>query len=251
MKKSRLWIALLAVTLLPLSIVACTAVPKGAMAEAQGISPSTSEAVQRIITVVGVGQVSLAPDIGQINVGVEARAPTVSETKAEIDRQMAAIVETLRALGVADKDMQTSQYSIHYEREPVVRESPGASTGAYRVSSMLRLTVRDVEQVGTVLDAAVEAGANQVYGVQFTVSDDDKWQSEAREAAMADARSRAEELARLAGVTLGQVISVSEVIGGSPIPVYRAAAELAYGGGGIAPGELELSAQVQVTYAIQ
>jgi uncharacterized protein YggE len=263
------------------------------MAEAQEISPTASEGIQRMITVVGAGRVSLAPDIGQINVGVEARASTVSEAKVEVDRQMAAIVATLRALGLDDKDMQTSQYSIYYEREPILREEPGTSTGAYHVSSMLQLTVRDVDQVGSVLDAAVEAGANQVYGVQFTVSDDAKWQSQARVEAMADARARAEELARLAGVTLGQdgvqftvsddakwqsqarveamadararaedlarlagvtlgqVISVSEVIGSSPVPVYRAAAEIAYGGGGIAPGELELSTQVQVTYAIQ
>ena len=251
MRKSRFWIVLSAVALVALAIAGCTAVPKGTVAEAQGISPTVSEGVQRLITVVGVGEVSLVPDVGQINVGVEARAATVSEAKAEVDRQMAALVDVLRTLGLDDKDIQTSQYSIHYEREPMVRESPEAGTGAFRVSSMLRLKVRDVEQVGNVLDAAVQADANQVYGVQFTVSDDTKWQSEAREAAMADARARAEELARLAGVTLGQVVSVSEVIGASPVPVYRAASEMAYGGGGIAPGELELGAQVQVTYAIQ
>jgi uncharacterized protein YggE len=114
---------------------------------------------------------------------------------------------------------------------------------------MLEVTVRDVNVAGDVLDGVVEAGANQVYGVTFTVSDDSKWQSEARKNAVADARARAQELAGLTGVELGEVQLVSEVIGGGPVPI--AYAERAMGGGGIAPGELEMSTQVQVTFAIQ
>ena len=92
----------------------------------------------------------------------------------------------------------------------------GESQGGYRVSNMLRVTVRDVERAGDVLDAAVEAGANQVYGVTFTVSDESRWQGQAREKAFADAKARAAELAGLAGVELGAVQSVSEVIGAWP-----------------------------------
>jgi uncharacterized protein YggE len=115
---------------------------------------------------------------------------------------------------------------------------------------MLEVTVRDVEKAGDVLDAVVAAGANQVHGVNFTVSDNEKWQSEAREKAVADAKSRAQEFAGLTGVELGDVLSVSEVIGGSA--PYVAYAERGMGGGGgIAPGELEMSTQVQVTFAIQ
>jgi uncharacterized protein YggE len=155
-------------------------------------------------------------------------------------------------MGIAEKDIQTSHYSIYYEREPVPtpREGPvGEEQGAYRVSSMLQVTVRDVEKAGAVLDAVVEAGANQVYGVTFTVSDRAQWEGQAREKAVADAKARAGELARLTGVELGEVLSVSEVIGGGTVPM--AAFERAVGGGGIAPGELEFSTQVQVTFAIQ
>ena len=83
----------------------------------------------------------------------------------------------------------------------------------------------------------------------FTISDEAKWQGKAREKAMADAVARAEELPRVAGVELGAVLSVSEVVGGVPVPMR--VAERAFGGGGIAPGELELGTQVRVTFAIQ
>ena len=234
--------ALLILSILALLLVACTGVQAKPLAEAQR---------ERDITVVGVGRVNLVPDIAKINVGTETRASTVSEAKGKVDRQMEAIAIALEELGVVEKDIQTSQYSIYYEQEPYqpLARDEGAATeprGAYRVSSMLEVTVRDVAQAGDVLDGVVAAGANQVYGVNFTVSDDQKWQSQAREKAMADARARAVELAALAGVELGDVLSVSEIIGSGGV----AFAERGMGGG-IAPGELEKSTQVQVTFAIR
>jgi uncharacterized protein YggE len=117
---------------------------------------------------------------------------------------------------------------------------------------MLRVTVRDVEGAGEVLDAVVEAGANQVYGVNFTVSDEAEWQGQAREKAMADAAERAYELASLAGIELGEVLSISEVIDGIWSSPMRVGWDPGIGGGGgFAPGELEMSTQVQVTFAVQ
>jgi len=232
------------VALLAASLAACTAVPTA--------SRSESPAAARAITVVGEGTVNLEPDLATINVGAEARADAVSEAKAEVDAQMAAITAALQQAGVDERDIQTSHYSIYYEQEPmpVMSEGPAPENrGGYRVSTMVRVTVRDVDKAGDVLDAVVQAGANQVAGVSFTVSDESTWQSDARAKAMADARSRAQELAELADVALGDVLSVSEVIGSSPIPVV--ALERGLGGGGIAPGELELSTQIQVTFAIQ
>jgi uncharacterized protein YggE len=255
-KKARV---LLLTALLALSLAACAGVqaqPQEATQDAPGGTSSQPQAPSegRAITVVGVGKVSLVPDVARINVGAEARASTVAEAKAEVDRQMDAIVSALKELGVAEKDIQTSHYGIYFEREPFpgpVREGGSAlqAAGVYNVSNMVEVTVRDVNVAGDVLDGVVEAGANQVYGVTFTVSDDSKWQSEARKNAVADAVARAGELAGLTGVELGQVLSVSEVIGGGAVPI--AYAERAMGGGGIAPGELEMSTQVQVTFAIQ
>jgi hypothetical protein len=219
-------------------------------AESQAVPSSPAQDPLRTITVVGTGKVSLVPDVAQVSVGAEARSDTVSEAKAEVDRQMVAINSALKEMGVDEKEIQTSHYSIHYEREPMqaMQEGPvGESQGGYRVSNMLRVTVRDVERAGDVLDAAVEAGANQVHGVTFTVSDESSWQGQAREKAMSDAEARAAELAGLAGVELGAVQSVSEVIGAWPAAMTPESIM----SGGFAPGELELSTRVQVTFAIQ
>ena len=215
-------------------------------------APAGQESV-RYITVVGQGEVSLTPDIAQINVGAEATAETVSEAKAEVDSRIEAILATLEEMGIAEKDIQTSQYSIYYEQESVfgpAREEPSSEAGGlYRVSNMLNVTIREIERAGEVVDAAVEAGANRMYGVSFTVSETVEWESEAREKAMADARARAEELAGLAEVTLGEVLSVSEVVGGGSVVVEKEVMA-AFGGGVIMPGELEVSTQIQVTFAI-
>jgi uncharacterized protein YggE len=166
---------------------------------------------------------------------------------------MGAITIALLEMDVAERDIQTSQYSIYYEpdptRPPVAPEGTDEEqAGAYRVSNIVEVTVRDIETASAVLDSAIEAGANQVYGVNYTVSDDQSWQSQAREEAIADAGARAEEYAQLLGMELGQALSVSEVIGSQvPFAFERAMG----GGGGIAPGELEMTVQVQVVYAAQ
>jgi uncharacterized protein YggE len=242
---------LLVVAALAVLLVADISVGAATMIESQGVPPSTLPSAPRTITVVGTGSVSGVPDIAQLNVGAESKADIVSEAKTEVDRQMTAIMMALRGMGIGDGDIQTSHYSIHYERQPVhvVYEGlPGGVQTGYRVSSMLRVTVHDIEKAGDVLDAAVEAGANQVHGVTFTVSDVRTLQWQAREKAIADAEARATELAGLAGVQLGMVQSMSEVVGSWPMPatVVRDPGI----GGGFAPGELELSTQVQVTYTI-
>ena len=235
-------------------VAACTPARAAPPADALADQLIQSPSVSRYVTVVGAGRVSLAPDVARIHVGAEATAPSVSTAKADVDAQIDAILAALEAQGIADADIQTSNYSIYYVREPgtpVLREGDvDAEQGGYRVSSTLRVTVRDVDTVGTILDAVVEAGANQVYGVEFTVDDETKWQSEARAAAVADARARAEELAKLSGVKLGKVLSISEVIGSAVSPVAMASAERGFGGAGIAPGEMEMGTQVQVTFAI-
>jgi uncharacterized protein YggE len=212
---------------------------------------ATDSQVSRTITVVGIGKVRLAPDVTEIQVGAEAVADTVKEAKNQVDEKVAAILTTLKGLGIEEKDIQTSSYDIYYESEiyPPMESAP-ASKGVYHVSNMLRVTVRNVEQAGDVLDAAVEAGANRVYGVYFTVSDETQWESKARESAVADGKARAEELARLSGVKLGDILAVSEIVGSAPV-FMPVALERAAGGGGIAPGEMEFSTQVQMTFAIQ
>jgi uncharacterized protein YggE len=125
----------------------------------------------------------------------------------------------------------------------------------YRVSNNAQITIREIDSVGAVLDAAIDAGANSVWGVNFRLDDPDRVQSQAQEAAIADAQAKAESLASLTGSSVGRVISISEIIGGGG-GVYGsnfAAQERGLGGGGagpISPGELELTMQLQVVYEL-
>jgi uncharacterized protein YggE len=109
--------------------------------------------------------------------------------------------------------------------------------------------VRDVNQLGDVLDKAVAAGANNIYGVNFSVDDTAKLEADARAKAVADAKARAQELAQLNGVQLGEVLTVSEVIGGPAYPMDFGAKGIGGGGTPVQPGELEVSMSIQITYA--
>ena len=210
------------------------------------------------ITVVGVGKASGTPDVAHITVGVETVAASVQQAVNDNKAKMTALLGALKDLGIADKDIRTDNYSVFTERLPVPvaspAEKPDSGPLAYHVNNQVNVTVRDVSKLGDTLDKAVAAGANNVYGVSFSVDDPSKLQADARAEAVADAKARAQDLAKLAGVNLGDVVSISEVIGG-PGPVFSAAAPVAMGMGGggapIQPGEQQVNISVQVTFAIK
>lgn len=235
----------------------------GVWAWGQVARPAAAQVTEKVqynpaqsITVVGQGSTRIKPDIARISIGVETLAETVKEAVQQNESQMTAILAALKASGIAEKDIQTTNYSIYFERPPEMPVSTEPSTEKakiqYRVSNMVNVTVRDLDKVGDVLDAVIEAGANNIWGVSFSLEDPKDAQAEARAKAIADAEARAKALAELSGVTLGPVLSVSEVIGGGVIPVPVAVAERAAvaGGGPISPGELEITYQVQVSYFI-
>lgn len=240
---------LIMIALLTGFLAACQ--PSTVQTAPNNAAQSDSASSIRSITVVGEGKVSQEPDIAVINIGASARAETASAAKAEVDADIAAIIAVLQDMDIAEKDIQTSHYSIMYEREqyPPMPELPAAETPAgYFVTNMLQVTVRNIGAAEAVLDAVVQAGANQVNGISYSVADQTSWQSVSRELAMADARRRAQELAELSEVELGEVQSVSEIIGGMATPFWVGESGLT--GSGIAPGELELTTQIQVTFTI-
>jgi uncharacterized protein YggE len=213
--------------------------------------------VVRGITVVGVGTASGTPDVAHVNVGVETESASVQQAVADNKAKMAQLLDALKALGIADKDIQTTNYGVYTQRQPVtgLDGKGGEGPTTYHVNNQVNVTVRDVAKLGDVLDKTVAAGANNIYGVNFSVDDTSKLEADARAKAIADAKARAENLAKLTGVTLGDVLSVSEVIGGAS-PIFegaRASVAMGLGGGGapIQPGELEVNMNVQVTYAIK
>lgn len=229
---------------------------------ATGCSLATSTASSatppnRTITVVGTGKAAGTPDVAQVTIGIETRNESVQKAAEENNATMSALLEAVKELGIEDKDIQTSNYSVYADRRPAPVTSPRVENEAvqeeqveYVVSNQVRVTVRDLEQLGDLLDKAMEAGANSIYGINFTVDDPSALQAEARANAVADARARAESLAELNGVQVGDVLSISEVIGG-PVPVMEAARAFAATAAPIEVGELEVGLSVQVTYIIR
>jgi len=221
----------------------------GTVSVAQGttaMTATTESQPVRSITVVGNGKAAAKPDIARVMVGVDRMAPTANEAADEANAGIEAIMEAVKGQGVEERDIQTAYFSVYPEMD--YREGGSGEVVGYRASSSLNVTVRDITKVGDILDQATTAGANNISGVNFTVDNSDPIEDQARQEAIGDANRRANDLALLMGVSVGEVLSISEVIGGAvPYPVGR---EMG-GGGGIAPGELEITSQVQVTYAIQ
>ncbi len=224
-------------------------------AAAQTSEAETGYSPAETITVVGQGSVAIRPDIARVSVGVETSGEAISDAVAENETQMQALLAALKAAGIEEKDIQTMNYSIQLDRYPesMPRVEPATSEPQplYRVSNMVNVTIRDLESVGDVLDAVVEAGANSIWGITFAVDDPSAAQADARADAIEDALARAGALAELSGVQLGPVMSVSEVVGGTSVPMPAAMERAVAAGGSISPGELEIGYQVQVTYFIE
>jgi hypothetical protein len=224
-------------------------------AQAPAAEPAS---LPRTITVVGLGSVKIEPDIAQASIGVETVGATVRTATTEATSTMDSVMAALKGLGIADKDIQTSGYSVWADRNPSpLGEGVTPQEPVYHVNNMVTVVIRKLDSVGAVLDASIEAGANSIYGVSFSIDKPEALESQARELAVADALKRAQELAALNQLMVGPVVSISEVVtGGSYESNFssKAFATAGYGGGGggeISPGELELSLRLQIVYAIQ
>lgn len=256
MLKRIMWVGLTVAVLLTVALGGAWLWGQAAVGEATAQETTTVDySPAQVITVVGQGSTRVKPDIARVTVGVETSATTIAEAVDENEVQMESVLAALQGAGIAEKDIQTTNFSISLDRypEPSPRSDEEQAQSTYRVSNMVNVTIRDLEQVGAVLDAVIEAGANNIWGVSFTVEDPSEARTEARADAVTDARERAEALAELSGVELGPVMSVSEVISGGAVPMaYDAMVERAAGGGtSISPGELEIGYQVQVSYFIE
>lgn len=214
------------------------------------LTGSTSQ--QTGIWVSGTGEVMAVPDVAILTVGVEARKATVKAAQSEAAAAMNAVVDALKSNGVGDKDIQTLWYSI----VPVTRwddKTDEQITTGYSVTNTVTAKIRDISKAGTIIDAVADAGGDltRISGITFTVNDPTAYYSQAREKAMKDAAAKAQQLAALAGVTLGKVIYISESGGYIPQPIRLY--DSAVGGSGytpISPGELDIILTVQVAYTI-
>jgi uncharacterized protein len=239
-----------------IAAVACVAaIALGAETEgnAEAADPPT-------ITVSGTGKISAAPDLAEISLGVLTHGPTARQALAANSEAMAALLETIKQQGVAAKDVQTTQIQIAPQYSQPRPGQPQPNDGefvprvvGYRVVNTVQVTARDISRLGTLLDAVVSAGANQMYGISFHIDQADKLLDEARKRAMADAKRKAELLAGEAGVVLGAPRSIQESGGPAPQPrMFMAGAMSARGAAvPVAAGEQELSVSVQVVYELK
>ncbi len=218
-------------------------------------APYQQAATERTITVTGYGTSYGAPDIVRVGLGVESVNPDIMAAMDDVSSRINAVMQTLQDAGVALEDIRTEYFSIYqdYSYSSAQPMEGGQSTPAYRVSTSLAVTVRNTENVGELIASAVSAGANLVNYMQFDIADRATLESQARTAAVADARARADELAAQLNVTVVEVIRVVEG-DQSSIPLYDRG-----GGGGmgasssvpISEGQLSVSMAVTITYLVQ
>ncbi len=213
---------------------------------------TAQEQPPRRLVVTGAGEASARPDVAVISAGVVVQADTASAALAENTRAMNRVLEQLRAAGLAAEDIQTAQFAVSplYEsRQPDPRTTQPPRIVGYQVSNQVSARVRDIERLGTTLDALVVAGANSIDGLSFDLADPKQVLGEARDAAVADALAKAKRYAAAAGVKLGRILSIEEG-GGYPPPRPMMRAEAMAADVPIAPGQTELSASVTITFAL-
>lgn len=215
----------------------------GLSAESLGTEASVSAAG---ITVVGTGSVRVAPDVAEWSFGVQTSGESAAAALADATEATERIVAALREAGVAADDLRTEQVSVY----PRTGED-GLSVSGYDASNTVRATIRDLDRAGSTLDAAVAAGANQVYGPTLTVSDAEAQYGDAVDAAFDDAKARAEAIAAKAGVTLGAPVAIVESGGGGVMPMYDRAAAEGAADMAIEPGTQDVGATLMVTFAIE
>ena len=201
-----------------------------------------------MISVTGEATVSVPPDLAQVDGGVTSEAKTAREASEANNAAMGKVLQALKGAGIEEKDIRTSRLSLQPQSAPN-RSGPAAIAG-YRASNRVTVRVRDVTKVASVIDTLVGAGANEIGGINFVVSQASKLLDEARERAVADARRKAEIYARAAGVTLGAPLSISEEGNAAPAPYRRMAAGMA-ASAPVAQGEETLAVTVSVSWAIK
>jgi len=250
MKKNLLLCAGLTLVVVIVALAGCS--PGRAVIE--GLEELNISYQQEGIWVAGTGEVSVVPDIVNLRLGIEATEISVAEAQTQAAEAMNEVMAALTDSGVVEKDIQTQYFSIRQVTR-WDREKEQEVVVGYRVTNMVTAKIRDVDKVGSIIDAVAEAGGDltRIDSIDFSIDDPTAYYEEARKEAMADAKAKAQELAKLAGVKLGKPTYISEGAQFStPIPRAVAVYEEAVGGAPtpISPGETKISLTLQVAYDI-
>ncbi|MGE5385769.1 MAG: SIMPL domain-containing protein [Betaproteobacteria bacterium] len=209
------------------------------------VALAPAQAAEKLVTVTGEATVAVAPDTAMIRLGVSTQEKTAREASEANAKQMTAVLAAIKDTGVADRDVQTSRLSLQPQYDP--NKSGTARLTGFQASNQVTVRIRDIDKLPTVLDRAITAGANEMSGIEFVVSEQSKLLDQARDDAIADAHRKAEIYAKAAGAKLGRVVSITEE--GSP-PPPRPIQAVRAGAVPIAPGEQTLRAIVTVSYEL-
>jgi uncharacterized protein YggE len=250
MKKSWLSVAGL---ILVIGIIGLTGCEQGAATQGE-ITNLNLNSQQQGIWVNGEGKVSAVPDIATLSLGIEAEETSVAEAQAQASEAMDKVMNALKDNGLAEKDIQTQYFNIYQvtKWDPETQEQ--VVTG-YRVTNMVTAKIRNIDKVGTIIDAVVAAGGDltRINSIDFSIDDPSTYYEEARKEAMADAETKANQLAELAGIILGKPTYISES-SNSPLVVSRTGSEVKAAEAAetpISPGELEININIQIAYEIK
>jgi uncharacterized protein YggE len=230
--------------------------PLLALVAALAISPEPAQAqnYQRplpLVTVTGQGSVDVPPDYAEVRLGVTTQGKTAREAGEANAKNMTALMAALGEAGIEAKDIQTSRLSLYplYTQPQAGRNEPPRLTG-YRATNEVRVKVRDLNKVGDVADRVIGAGGNEISGINFIVADPSRAADSAREAAIADARRKAEIYARATGAQVTRVFSVTEEGATPPLPLPMRAAAASMPATPISPGEQTLRVTVTVSFEL-
>lgn len=224
--------------------VAALSVQSGPVAGAAAATPA-----EHTITVTANGKVTVVPDVARVNLGVTITKSTVKAVRAAGADSMTRMIAAIKALGVADADIQTTNLSLY----PQYGNGSTPKIVGYQISEQIQVTVRDLDKAGDVVDAATAKGATDVNGISFEFADPVKAQNDARAAAVAAARVSAQAMAVAGNISLGAVVSITDATPPSPIFYgYGAmkAGTLSDVATPVQPGTQDLSATVTVVFAI-
>ncbi|HEX6385280.1 MAG TPA: SIMPL domain-containing protein [Anaerolineae bacterium] len=212
----------------------------------------TPTEAERTISVSGQGRVSARPDLAVVWLGVQTEADTAQEALEENSIQMQEVISATLEAGVEEDDVQTQVVRLQpiYDQPQDVQQR---ELQGYRATNIVEVTVRDLDDLGTLLDAAVEVGGNTIENIRFEIDDTDEVLVQAREAAVNNAREKAEQLTSLLDVELGEVLSISETSFTPPTPVVfeEPAAERLAAAVPVQPGTQSIEASVQIIWQIR
>lgn len=236
-----------------LRLLKCLLALAGLLSLASPLSAQERELPMRTMALMGIGEVRAKPDMAVITVGVTKRAVTAREALTQNNLAMTQVIELLKQMGVEEKDIQTSGFSVNpaYQYDNQNQQPPKLI--GYDVSNQAAVIIRKLEDLGSILDQVVSRGSNQIFGIAFSIADPKPLEDQARRLAVADAARKAQLYAESAGILLGRIVSILEHVQPPPVPIYAKIQRMEAQDASVpvAEGQQVIAAQVNVSWEIR